>query len=119
VYKLLAKAFHYDLWGAAFIMAGGCSDDSFENFRAWLILQGKEKFESALKDPNSFTQWVDPKLHSLTEEEFLSLAIDVFEECSEDDIDEKLVIPEPILKGKPWDEEDLPERFPVLSLKFG
>ncbi|WP_224249083.1 DUF4240 domain-containing protein [Hyalangium gracile] len=28
-------AFHWDLWGAAYLIAEGCSDDGFTDFRAW------------------------------------------------------------------------------------
>lgn len=31
-----------DLWAAAYIIGGGCSDDSFIDFRAGLIAQGHE-----------------------------------------------------------------------------
>jgi hypothetical protein len=31
---LASRAYRADLWGAAFIINGGCSDDGFEYFRA-------------------------------------------------------------------------------------
>jgi hypothetical protein len=42
-----------DLWCAAYIVLGGCSDDGFDYFRAWLTSKGKEVFENALQDPDS------------------------------------------------------------------
>lgn len=48
-----ARSYTWDLWGAAYLVNGGCSDDGFEDFRNWLILQGREVFEAALKDPDS------------------------------------------------------------------
>lgn len=33
------KAFRWDIWGAACIMNGGCSDDGFHYFCSWLIFQ--------------------------------------------------------------------------------
>lgn len=44
----------YGLWNAATLMQeGGCYSDGFEDFRAWLIAQGRETYLSALKDPDS------------------------------------------------------------------
>ncbi len=46
-----------ELWAAADTLMGGCSDDSFTDFRAWLILQGKEKVEAVVKDPDVLASW--------------------------------------------------------------
>lgn len=45
------KAYSWKLWGAAYIMNGGCSDDGFIDFRSWLLLQGRAVYEAARKDP--------------------------------------------------------------------
>jgi hypothetical protein len=45
------RAYPWDLWGAAFVINGGCSDDGCERFRARLIMQGRDVFERALDDP--------------------------------------------------------------------
>jgi hypothetical protein len=50
---LMAESYRWDLWGAAYLINGGCSDDGFEYFRAWLIAQGRQVFEAALRDPDS------------------------------------------------------------------
>jgi hypothetical protein len=43
VYSYRDAAYKYGLWTAAGIMMeAGCSDDSFSDFRMWLIAQGKE-----------------------------------------------------------------------------
>ncbi len=46
-------SYRTDLWGAAFIMNGGASDDGFDYFRGWVISQGKKVFEAALENPDS------------------------------------------------------------------
>ena len=47
-------AYQYGLWTAANVMErGGCSDDGFMDFRAWLVAQGKEVYLAALADPDS------------------------------------------------------------------
>ena len=44
----------YGLWNAATLMLeDGCYSDGFEDFRAWLIAQGRETYLAALKDPDS------------------------------------------------------------------
>ena len=43
----------WDLWGAAFVINGGCSDDGFDYFRGWLMLQGRDVWEAALREPES------------------------------------------------------------------
>lgn len=51
--KRLDEANTWDLWAAAYVMNGGCSDDGFLYFRAWLIAQGRKVFERAVADPDS------------------------------------------------------------------
>jgi hypothetical protein len=58
-YKLYFQSYRNDLWGAAFIMNGGCSDDGFDYFRAWLITQGKRVFDAALANPDSLALAID------------------------------------------------------------
>src|SRR5438552_328287 len=50
---VLARAYRTDLWGAAYLVNGGCSDDLFEYFRRWLVLQGRTTYAAALADPDS------------------------------------------------------------------
>ncbi|AKF11486.1 hypothetical protein DB32_008635 [Sandaracinus amylolyticus] len=48
---LHARAYRWDLWHAAYVIEGGCSDDGFTDFRSGLIGLGREVFENALRDP--------------------------------------------------------------------
>ncbi len=45
--------YSWELWGAAYILNGGCSDDSFNDFRSSLISRGKNSFEKAMNNPDS------------------------------------------------------------------
>jgi hypothetical protein len=56
-WQLMADSFQDSLWAAAYVINGGCSDDGFDYFRGWLILQGREPFEQALRDPDSLATW--------------------------------------------------------------
>jgi len=48
-----AQAYRWNLWGAAYLINGGCSDDGFIDFRTWLMLQGRKVFDAALANPDS------------------------------------------------------------------
>ncbi|GGN90810.1 hypothetical protein GCM10010112_76530 [Actinoplanes lobatus] len=52
-WELRARSYRVDLWGAAYLINGGCSDDGFEYFRGWLMSQGREVFERAVADPDT------------------------------------------------------------------
>jgi len=47
------RAYDWTLWGAAYLIGGGCSDDAFSDFRATLISMGRRFYEATLADPDS------------------------------------------------------------------
>ena len=51
--RLHIASYRADLWGAAYLINGGSSDDGFDYFRGWLIAQGSEVFSAALEQPDS------------------------------------------------------------------
>lgn len=53
-----------DLWAAVYAIRGGCSDDSFDDFRGWLISRGEAALLTAIRDPESLADLVgnaDPR----------------------------------------------------------
>ncbi|HEX4611245.1 MAG TPA: DUF4240 domain-containing protein [Urbifossiella sp.] len=54
-----ARAYRRDLWAAAYLINAGCSDDGFQYFRWWLVLQGRETFDAALVDPDTLADILD------------------------------------------------------------
>ena len=48
--------YRWDVWAAAYLIGGGCSDDSFIDFRAGLIALGREWYEGAAADPDSLAE---------------------------------------------------------------
>ncbi|MGK5636796.1 DUF4240 domain-containing protein [Streptomyces sp. URMC 126] len=56
LWDLLADAHTSPLWAAAYVINGGCSDDAFDYFRGWLILQGRATFERAVADPDGLAE---------------------------------------------------------------
>lgn len=46
-------AYAWPVWGAAYLVEGGCSDDGFRDFRDGLVLAGRTVFERTLADPDT------------------------------------------------------------------
>ncbi|MFD6951391.1 hypothetical protein A6A08_09065 [Nocardiopsis sp. TSRI0078] len=46
----------WDVWAAAYLIGGGCSDDGFMDFRAGLIVQGREWYKRAAAAPDSLAE---------------------------------------------------------------
>jgi hypothetical protein len=59
--RMAARAYTVDLWGTAYLINGGASDDGFYYFRCWLIGMGRHVYEAAVTNPDSFADVVDPK----------------------------------------------------------
>ncbi|MBC6975818.1 DUF4240 domain-containing protein [Bacillus sp. Xin] len=134
------ESYTSSLWAAAYIILGGCSDDSFDYFRGWLIACGQEVFESAMQNPDNLANLI-PSFYEEEEiipefEEMLSVALEAFslKETGDiewdDDIWDKF---DSLLDEKghdssmpdiefDWDEDDeegLAKRFPKLWKRFG
>ena len=56
----IGLSYQYGLWTAASVMERhSCSDDSFIDFRTWLVGQGRDVYMAALKDPDSLADAPD------------------------------------------------------------
>jgi len=53
LHGLIADSYRKPLWAAAYVINGGCSDDGFDYFRGWLIVQGREVYERIVADPDT------------------------------------------------------------------
>ncbi|WP_458244717.1 DUF4240 domain-containing protein [Streptomyces sp. MAI_2237] len=45
--------YRWDVWAAAYLIGGGCSDDSFMDFRAGIIAAGRDWYERTALAPDS------------------------------------------------------------------
>jgi hypothetical protein len=116
------QAYRNDLWAAAYIINGGCSDDGFEYFRRWLIGQGEAVYTAALRDPESLLFVVTPYNQ---DNPFLGyeceplgwVAGQVYEQKT-GSVMPRPPHPMPELVGEDWDDEDLPAMFPKLWAAF-
>ncbi|MEH0844375.1 DUF4240 domain-containing protein [Micromonospora sp. CPCC 205711] len=68
--RVLAASYQVDLWGAAYLINGGASDDDFEYFRGWLMTQGRSVFARAVGDPDVLAELPRVRAASLSGEEF-------------------------------------------------
>ncbi|MGR3514991.1 MAG: DUF4240 domain-containing protein [Paracoccaceae bacterium] len=111
-----AAAYRWDLWGAAYVINGGCSDDGFIDFRSWLIAQGKSVYDGAMADPESLAGHVK-EAYEAAFEDFAYVVMDVFEAKFDEDFPVVAVdMPaEPL--GQPWDEDALDALYPKLTAR--
>jgi hypothetical protein len=112
----IRDSFRWDLWGAAYLMNGGCSDDGFRYFRDWLISEGRAVFEAALASPDSLAQL--PRVELAELELFGYVALELYEQKGGGelarDFSSELTMP----AGQEWTEEQLPNLFPALADKY-
>ena len=120
--ELKDRAYSWDLWGAAYIMGGGCSDDGFADFRSWLISMGRETYTRALNDPESLAD-VDVGAYGEEDvffEEFAYMPARVYKAKTGQPLTYARAATPPQPSGEEWDEdsEELARRFPRLFARY-
>jgi hypothetical protein len=124
------RAYSWPLWGAAYLIQGGCSDDGFIDFRSWLILQGEKVYSDALGDPDSLANvkfdpdqadcecYPGPEAYDAKIEK-AKVQLDYYTAL-------EMAYPGRVApqapSGEEWDFDDMAEmkkRFPLLCNKFG
>ena len=118
VHDLLADAYRWDLWAAAFIVNGGCSDDGFCYFRCWLIANGRERFAAVTNNPTVIGNWADPVESQL--EDLMYAPVNAHGNVTGGDFPWDAIHDntpdDPV--GTQWDENDLRELFPDLFDRY-
>jgi hypothetical protein len=116
--RLMERSYTWELWGAAYLINGGCSDDGFDYFRGWLLTQGREVFEAALANPDSLAEFVDED--EVECEAILYAAYRAYEELVGSEIPRIEMYYGDL--GEGWDfenREEMQRRYPKLWAKFG
>lgn len=121
--RVAAFAHHFDrfhqlsyltrIWGAAYLINGGCSDDGFDYFRGWLIGMGEDVFTAALEDPDTLAEVAEEDAEC---EDLLSLGYSVYEDLTGNEL-EPAEGKEPRDDDDDWDFEDdrqMRKRYPQL-----
>ncbi len=122
----LARAYRWDMWGAADLMLSGADEDAFDAWRCWLIGQGRHVFEGALhQDPDDLATLVgegfDPEVDGDGED--LGYAADeAYEQLTGVRLPDLGITAPAEPEGEPIDFEDdaaMADRFPQLWELFG
>ncbi|MBI5362235.1 MAG: DUF4240 domain-containing protein [Planctomycetes bacterium] len=113
---LHARAYRWDLWGAAYVMNGGCSDDGFHYFRDWLISEGREVYEAALRDPESLAAL--PRVRAAENEPYGYVARGLFEEAGGGELERSASTQPSEPVGTAWDESEINGLYPRLAEKY-
>lgn len=114
---MIGKANRWDLWGAAYLMNGGCSDDGFRYFCDWLISEGQEVFDKALANPDSLADIPPRDYFEL--ESFAYVALEVYEIKGGGELERDLSSESSMPAGEEWEEEQLPFLLPRLNTVYG
>ena len=113
---LLLEANSWNLWGAAYLMNGGCSDDGFKYFRDWLISEGKETFKGAIANPDSLATIARREYFEL--ESFGYAALKAYAAKGAGELERDFKVEYAVTMGEEWDESDLPGLLPALAAKY-
>ncbi len=76
--QLLHQLYTSELWCAAYLLNGGCSDDAFEYFRCWVIAKGKKVYYQALANADNLTAEFDSDTEEYEFESFGYVAISAY-----------------------------------------
>lgn len=124
--RLMYKTYSWDLWGAAYTIRGGASDDSFEDFRKWLISNGSDFFNQAIDNPDKLAELIDSDYEGdATFEEFSYIPMEIWSEKtakkSTDLPKDKAALYPSQPFGEPFEENEghLARRYPKLWERFG
>ncbi len=111
----LGMSYRWDLWGAAYIINNGCSDDGFDYFRGWLIAQGRAVFEAAIRNPESLADAAELDCEC---EAMLYVAYRAYVNVTGQEPPAGRLKRMVYDLGKSWHEMELPERYPNLWTAF-
>jgi hypothetical protein len=111
------RAYTWELWAAAYIIGGGCSDDGFSDFRATLISMGRQTFERALSDPQSLAD-MDYEAESAQYEGYQYVPTTVETELGGGQRFPRYAPHPAEPSGKPWNEDNVAELYPRLAQKY-
>lgn len=118
--RLDERAYTWNLWGAAYVIEDGCSDDCFRNFRGYLISLGEGPYVNALANPDSLASVVQDA-ETGDWENADNVAPDAYSSVTGGDfpLDDSDLSGPP--RGTPFNENDaagLARRYPRLAARF-
>ena len=124
--KVMAASGTEDLWAAAYLINGGCSDEGFDSFRGWLIAHGRDAVAQAVRDPDALAGM--PAVRAAASngavfeaEAVLSIAAEAYRQVTGDELPSVESAPTRPAVADLWDfddEEEMTRRLPRLASLF-
>jgi Protein of unknown function (DUF4240) len=124
--KVMTASGTEDLWAAAYLINGGCSDEGFDAFRGWLIAHGRLALARAVADPDSLAELPEVSAAALTgavfeAEEVLSIGAEAYVLATGGELRASVAPRSRPDAAQLWDfdnEEEMRRRLPRLSALF-
>jgi hypothetical protein len=124
--KVMVASGTEDLWAAAYVIHGGCSEEGFDAFRGWLIAHGRDAVANSVKSPDSLANVAVIKGAAETgavfeAPEVLTIAAEAYREATGDEMPAEERPPTRPDVADLWDfddEEEMQRRLPKLSALF-
>ncbi len=120
--KKIADAATFPILAACFVIMSYVSDDTFDDFRAWLVSQGRTRYSEAVKDPETIADWLrKDEVDEIDGESILMLPYESYKvHGREEDFDDQAAfIADPKIEvAWPDTKDEFRERFPKLVGKF-
>ncbi|WP_433828861.1 DUF4240 domain-containing protein [Actinoplanes sp. CA-015351] len=125
--KVLVASGKEDLWAAAYLINGGCTEEGFDNFRGWLVAHGRKAVAASVQSPDVLAGM--PAVRAAAEsgavfeaEEVLTIAARAYEQATGKPLaaDEERPRIRPEVNDL-WDfdnEDEMRRRLPRLSELF-
>lgn len=117
-HEKLVESYRWDLWGVVCLIQGGCSQQGFQNFCAWLIGQGHDTYHHILADPQNILSLVEEDEELLGCEALLHATVYVYDDVVGDEMPPSRVTLPPRMTGEPLSDDELAERFPNVAAVF-
>lgn len=107
----LEKANTWPMMAASFVVCSFISEETYEDFRAWTIGQGKDNFEKIVRDPNEICKLISPKqVKEMGGEHLLFAALNAYmEKINAEEEEDEIAFFEKI--NKP-DEKEIEQAWP-------
>jgi hypothetical protein len=124
--KVMVASGKEDLWAAAYLINGGCSDEGFDNFRGWLIAHGRDVLARSVREPDALAEL--PAVRAAATNgavfeagEVLTIAAEAYQEATGGPLpasERPVIRPEADQLWDFDDEEEMTRRLPRLSALF-
>ena len=126
LHKVLAASGQEDLWAAAYLINGGCAEEGFDNFRGWLIANGRDVVARAVREPDSLADLPSVRAAATTGAVFEAEAVLTIAEQAHQQATGTELPPRETPRTRPdpamlWDfdnEDEMQKRLPRLSALF-